>query len=163
MSDDKQMPERLSRETIFESDYLNLHIDRVRQPNGFIIERFHYVEYPHPAVGVVAENGEGKVVLCRVPRYTSMTCGWSVPAGEWSRARMCWKLPGERCGKKPGLSPSITGWCTPTIPNKAVATSCSMSFFAVLVNARAVLTRMRSTRWVGSRGTRWRASSTGVR
>jgi len=81
MSDDKQMPERLSRETIFESDYLNLHIDRVRQPNGFIIERFHYVEYPHPAVGVVAENGEGKVVLCRVPRYTSMTCGWSVPAG----------------------------------------------------------------------------------
>jgi len=81
MSDDKQLPERLSRETIFESDYLRLHIDRVRQPNGSIIERFHYVEYPHPAVGVVVENADGMVVLCRVPRYTSMTNEWSVPAG----------------------------------------------------------------------------------
>lgn len=81
MSDDNQLPKRLSRETIFESEYLRLHIDRVRQPNGFIIERFHNVEYPRPAVGVVVENDRGQVVLCRVPRYTSMTCGWSVPAG----------------------------------------------------------------------------------
>lgn len=81
MSDDNQLPVRLSRETIFESEYLRLHLDRVRQPNGFIIERFHNVEYPHPAVGVVVENEKGQVVLCRVPRYTSMTCEWSVPAG----------------------------------------------------------------------------------
>ena len=81
MSKDNQLPERLSRETIFESEYLRLHIDRVRQPNGFIIERFHNVEYPRPAVGVVVENAQGQVVLCRVPRYTSMTCEWSVPAG----------------------------------------------------------------------------------
>ena len=78
---ESDLPERLSRKTIFESDYLTLHIDRVRQPNGCIIEHFHYVEYPHPAVGVVAENAHGKVVLCRVPRYTSMTNAWSVPAG----------------------------------------------------------------------------------
>ena len=81
MSDDNQLPERLSRETIFESEYLRLYLDRVRQPNGFIIERFHYVEYPRPAVGVVVENDQGQVVLCRVPRYTSMNCAWSVPAG----------------------------------------------------------------------------------
>ena len=81
MSDDNQLPVRLSRETIFESEYLRLHLDRVRQPNGFIIERFHNVEYPHQAVGVVVENEKGQVVLCRVPRYTSMTNQWSVPAG----------------------------------------------------------------------------------
>ena len=81
MSGDNELPVRLSRETIFESEYLRLHLDRVRQPNGFIIERFHNVEYPHPAVGVVVENEKGQVVLCRVPRYTSMTNQWSVPAG----------------------------------------------------------------------------------
>lgn len=81
MRNENQLPERLSRETIFESEYLRLHIDRVRQPNGFIIERFHNVEYPRSAVGVVVENDRGQVVLCRVPRYTSMTCEWSVPAG----------------------------------------------------------------------------------
>lgn len=81
MSDKNPLPERLSRETIFESEYLRLNLDRVRQPNGFVIERFHYIEFPRPAVGVVVENDRGQVVLCRVPRYTSMTCNWSVPAG----------------------------------------------------------------------------------
>lgn len=81
MNEENQLPERLSRETLFESEYLRLHLDRVRQPNGFIIEKFHYVEFPRPAVGVVVENAQGQVALCRVPRYTSMTCTWSVPAG----------------------------------------------------------------------------------
>ena len=81
MNEKHDLPVRLGRETVFESDYLNLHIDRVRQPNGAIIERFHYVEYPRAAVGVVVENELGQVVLCRVPRYTTNTCNWSVPAG----------------------------------------------------------------------------------
>ncbi len=75
------LPKRLSRETVFESEYLNLHIDRVRQPNGFVIERFHFVEYPRPAVGVVVEDELGRVVLVRVPRYTINSCSWSIPAG----------------------------------------------------------------------------------
>lgn len=81
MNERKPLPERLDRETVFESDYLKLYLDRVRQPNGYVIEKFHYVEYPRPAVGVVVENDQGQVVLCRVPRYTSMTNDWSVPAG----------------------------------------------------------------------------------
>ena len=81
MTDACDLPQRLSRETILESEYLNLHIDRVRQPNGFVIERFHYVEYPRPAVGVVVEDELGRVVLVRVPRYTMNSCTWSVPAG----------------------------------------------------------------------------------
>ena len=81
MTDACDLPQRLSRETILESEYLNLYIDRVRQPNGFVIERFHYVEYPRPAVGVVVEDELGRVVLVRVPRYTMNSCTWSVPAG----------------------------------------------------------------------------------
>lgn len=81
MTDSSQLPQRLSRQTIYESEYLSLHLDRVRQPNGFIIERFHFVDYPGPAVGVVVEDEEGRVVLVRVPRYTVNTCTWSIPAG----------------------------------------------------------------------------------
>lgn len=81
MNEKYDLPVRLGRETVFESDYLKLHLDRVRQPNGAIIESFHYVEYPRAAVGVVVENELRQVVLCRVPRYTTNTCNWSVPAG----------------------------------------------------------------------------------
>lgn len=81
MNQNNEMPQRLSRETIFTSEYLNLHIDRVQQPNGFVIERFHYVDYPRPAVGAVVEDRQGRVVLVRVPRYTINTCSWTIPAG----------------------------------------------------------------------------------
>ncbi|MEL7626720.1 MAG: NUDIX hydrolase [Anaerolineaceae bacterium] len=81
MNEKFDLPLRLGRETVFESNYLQLHIDRVRQPNGAIIECFHYVEYPRPAVGILVENERGDVALCRVPRYTTQTCHWSVPAG----------------------------------------------------------------------------------
>lgn len=81
MIENADLPVRLRRETVFESEYLNLHLDRVRQPNGAIIEQFHFVEYPGAAAGVVVENESGQVVLCRVPRYTTNTCNWSVPAG----------------------------------------------------------------------------------
>lgn len=81
MNENCDLPMRLERKTVFKSDYLNLHLDRVRQPNGAIIEEFHFVEYPGPAIGVVVENDLGQVVLCRVPRYATNTCNWSVPAG----------------------------------------------------------------------------------
>ena len=81
MTENNQLPKLLGRQTIYESEYLNLHLDRVRQPNGFVIERFHFVEYPRPAVGVVVEDEQGRVVMVRVPRYTINTCTWRIPAG----------------------------------------------------------------------------------
>ena len=81
MEKQTDLPERLARETLFESSYLKLHRDRVRQPDGSIIEDFHMVDYPTSAVGAVVENDKGEVVLCRVPRYTTMTNHWSIPAG----------------------------------------------------------------------------------
>ncbi len=75
------LPERLARKTVYQSPYLKLHLDRVRQPDGTIIEDFHMVDYPTSAVGAVVENDKGEVVLCRVPRHTTLTNHWSVPAG----------------------------------------------------------------------------------
>nr|MBP7213479.1 NUDIX hydrolase [Anaerolineaceae bacterium] len=75
------LPERLARKTVYQSPYLKLHLDRVRQPDGTIIEDFHMVDYPTSAVGAVVENEKGEVVLCRVPRHTTLTNHWSVPAG----------------------------------------------------------------------------------
>ncbi len=34
----EQMPERLERTTIYESDYVCLYTDKVRMPSGYIIE-----------------------------------------------------------------------------------------------------------------------------
>lgn len=78
---DEERCQQLRRETIFTCPYLSLHRDRVRLPNGAIIEDFYLVDYPCDAVGILASNPRGQLILCRVPRYSTNTHEWEIPAG----------------------------------------------------------------------------------
>ncbi len=73
--------ERLARTIIHESPYVNLYVDKVQFPNGRIIDDFHLVEIPHPAVTMIAENDQGQVVFSRIVRYSTGTDEWELPAG----------------------------------------------------------------------------------
>jgi ADP-ribose pyrophosphatase len=75
------LPERLSREVIYESGWVNLYADRVRFPAGRIVERHHVVDVPNPAVGVVVENDRGQLLLVEAYRYVNQSTGWEIPAG----------------------------------------------------------------------------------
>jgi len=50
-------PERLSREVVYQSPWVNLYLDKVRFPNGLVIEKFHLLDFPHAAVTAIVENG----------------------------------------------------------------------------------------------------------
>lgn len=74
-------PERLARTTVYESPWVNLYLDRVKFPNGRIIEQFHLLDFSTEAVLAIVENGAGEVVFVRVPRYTTGRAEWELPAG----------------------------------------------------------------------------------
>ena len=74
-------PERLSRKTIYQSSWVNLHLDTVKYPNGLVIENFHLLDFPHPSVAMVVENHLGDVVFVRISRYTTGLTEWEIPAG----------------------------------------------------------------------------------
>ncbi len=74
-------PERLSRTIIHESPYVNLYVDRVRFPNGRLIDDFHLVDFPHTAVAMIAESDDGRIVFSRIIRYATGTDEWELPAG----------------------------------------------------------------------------------
>ena len=76
-----QMPERLDREVIYESDYVCLYADKVRLPNGQVIDRYHQIHYPREAVCVVIFNNKDEVLLIRNRRYTVGRLEWEIPAG----------------------------------------------------------------------------------
>ena len=76
-----QMPERLDREVIYESDYVCLYADKVRLPNGQVIDRYHQIHYPREAVCVVIFNNKDEVLLIRNRRYTVGRMEWEIPAG----------------------------------------------------------------------------------
>ncbi len=71
----------LRRETIYTSKWINLHQDWVQLPDGSVIEGHHVVDYPRPAVGVVALNAAGQVMLVDHYRFISQERGWEIPAG----------------------------------------------------------------------------------
>lgn len=46
----RNFPEKLDRKVIYESDWISLYTDRVRMPDGEIIESYHRLHYPHESV-----------------------------------------------------------------------------------------------------------------
>ena len=56
-------------------------MDRVQFPDGRIIDKHHLLDFEKEAVGVLAENAEGQVLLVHVYRYTTDTIEWEIPAG----------------------------------------------------------------------------------
>lgn len=73
--------ERLARAEIYRNRWVNVYVDRVRFPNGRIIERHHLLDFDHQAVLAVARDQDGRYLMVRVCRYPTGRCEWEFPAG----------------------------------------------------------------------------------
>ena len=78
----EQMPTRLARTTIYESDHVCLYTDKVRMPSGYIIEKYHQIHYPKEAVAVVILNEKNDILFIHNRRYTVGHLEWEIPAGK---------------------------------------------------------------------------------
>lgn len=78
----EQMPTRLTRTTIYESDHVCLYTDKVRLPSGYIIEKYHQIHYPKEAVAVVIFNEKDDILFIHNRRYTVGHLEWEIPAGK---------------------------------------------------------------------------------
>jgi len=74
-------PERLARNIIYQSPWVNLYLDTVKFPNGLLIEKFHLLDFPRAAVTAIVEDDSGNILFARICRYTSGTTEWELPAG----------------------------------------------------------------------------------
>lgn len=78
---DFKKPERLDREVVYQSRWVNLYKDTVKFPNGYVIDKYHLLDFEREAVAALMENAKGEVMFVRVPRYASGTAEWEIPAG----------------------------------------------------------------------------------
>jgi ADP-ribose pyrophosphatase len=74
-------PERLARNIIYQSPWVNLYLDTVKFPNGLLIEKFHLLDFPRAAVTVIVENDSESIQFVRICRYTTGMTEWELPAG----------------------------------------------------------------------------------
>ena len=73
------MPKQLSRSTIYESDWINLHIDKVKFPDGRLIDNHHYLDFPKTSVAALVENDNAELLLIQAYRYTTGSIEWECP------------------------------------------------------------------------------------
>jgi len=74
-------PERLARNVVYQSPWVNLYLDTVKFPNGRVIDKFHLLDFSHSAVVAIVENDVENIIFARIYRYTSGNIDWELPAG----------------------------------------------------------------------------------
>lgn len=75
------MPERLASRTIYESDWISLYADKVKMPDGNIIDSYHRLHFPHESVCVVICNDKDEILMIQSKRYITGRLEWEIPAG----------------------------------------------------------------------------------
>jgi 8-oxo-dGTP pyrophosphatase MutT (NUDIX family) len=71
---------RLARRTVYENDWIRVHHDDVRRPDG-AQGVYGVVEFRSVAVGVVAVDDDARVLLVGQFRYTLDRYSWEIPEG----------------------------------------------------------------------------------
>lgn len=72
---------QLARKTQYHSEWLTVTLDKIELPDGKIIDDFELMHYPHDAVGIVAINDKGEILLVRAYRYLHESFNWEIPGG----------------------------------------------------------------------------------
>ena len=60
------MFETLTHRTIYESPWVNLHVDKMKTPDGTIIEAMHTIEIVKKAVGAIVLNEASELSLIHI-------------------------------------------------------------------------------------------------
>lgn len=50
-------------------------------PGGLVIDDYHVVDFPRPAVGVLVFDEEDRLLMIEAYRYPTDSIGWEIPAG----------------------------------------------------------------------------------
>ncbi len=75
------MPMKVGRKVIYESDWISLYADKVRMPDGKVIDTYHKLHYPHESVSIVMVNERNEVMMIQSKRYITARLEWEIPAG----------------------------------------------------------------------------------
>lgn len=75
------LPERLDRKIVYESDWVSLYLDKVKMPDGQILDTYHKLHYPHESVSVVIVNERDEILMIQSKRYVTSRLEWEIPAG----------------------------------------------------------------------------------
>ena len=102
--DNPTFPKQLGRKVVYESEWINLYLDRVLLPSGNIIEEYHILDYPSESVVVLLQNGDGELCFIKALRYTTQQVEWEIPAGGIDKGESILQAATREVKEETGLS-----------------------------------------------------------
>lgn len=102
--DNNMMPTLLERNLIYESDWIVLYSDKVKMPDGSIINPYHKLHYPYEAVSVVIINEKNELLMIQSKRYITSRLEWEIPAGRIEENEMPEYAVRRECMEETGCS-----------------------------------------------------------
>lgn len=135
--DVRDLPEQLDREVIYESDYVCLYAEKVKLSDGYIIEKYHQIHYPHEAVSIVVFNEDGEVLLIQSKRYTVRRLEWEIPAGRVEAGESKEEAARRECMEETGCTVKDLKFLCSQNPSNGMS-DCICHVFAAIVDTESM-------------------------
>lgn len=135
--DVRDLPEQLDREVIYESDYVCLYADKVKLSDGYVIEKYHQIHYPHEAVSIVVFNEDGEVLLIQSKRYTVRRLEWEIPAGRVEAGESKEDAARRECMEETGCTVKDLKFLCSQNPSNGMS-DCICHVFAAIVDTESM-------------------------
>jgi len=130
------LPKRLERTVIYESDYVCLYADRVHFPSGYILEKYHQIHYPNEPVSVVVFNDSKQILMILSKRYTVNRLEWEVPAGRIEKGETKEEAAARECMEETGCHLKELKYLCSYNPANGMS-DCTCHVFAARVEAES--------------------------
>ncbi len=137
---------RLARKKIYQSPWVNLFIDKVQLQNGKVIEKYHYLDMPKEAVGIVLEDDSNRILLVKVNRYVANEVGWEVPGGAIEKGESILEAAGREVEEETGYKSADSRLVYTYHPNNGISNATFISYLLNWKSILAGLTEMKSVR-----------------
>lgn len=100
----KAFPVQLESKELYKSNWLTLYSDKVRMPNGQVIDTYHRVHIPNESICVIITNEQGQILLIQSKRYTTGRIEWEIPAGRIERGECAESAVRRECAEETGCA-----------------------------------------------------------
>ncbi len=150
MSDLSALPQRLSRETIYESEHITLYRDTVLLPSGAILPAYHQLHYPGPSTSCVIFNQRDEILMIQNRRYTTQRLEWEVPAGRMEEGETPEEAARRECMEETGCTLKELRYLCQHNPSKGMS-DLVMHVFAARVDTEGQILdqdEVKNKRWM---------------
>lgn len=113
---------------------MTLYKDRVKLPDGAVLDAYHRVHIPNASVCVVIVNEKNELLLIQSKRYTTGRLEWEIPAGGIEAGESAEEAARRECREESGCGLKEIQYMCSQNPSNGIS-DCLIHYYLARVSA----------------------------